>query len=126
MPDDNFDPQPQDDRRRVPDVFSYRLGAVEQLSTRNAEELNKLERIVNELVSGMPSRFATRREFDKLVDRLGELSTHLETFVATANASNAIREHNQDQNRTIRLQWPVWALMVADTIIAALALLHHG
>jgi L-lysine 2,3-aminomutase len=121
---DDFE-APREDRRRVPDVFSYRLGAVEQLSQRNGEELSKLERIVHELVASMPARFPSRIEHDKLAESLASLTTHLETYVATANASNAIRESNRVEKQTIRLQWPAWVLLGITTVCTVLALVLH-
>jgi type VI protein secretion system component VasF len=118
--------QPED-RRRVPDVFSFRLGAVEELAKRTEQDHDTLAATVNAFIAGLPGAYPSRREHDRLADALAALSSDVQTFVATVNASNAIRERNAGENRTLRLQWPVWVLMGANTVLVLLALLlHHG
>ena len=113
---DEYDPE----RRRVPDVFSYRLGKVEQQAERNESDLVKLERLVNEFIAGMPSKFVMREEFKQLADQMSSLATHLETYVATANASNAIRERNARERLSWHQQWPVYVLMSLTVVVAVI------
>jgi ParB-like chromosome segregation protein Spo0J len=125
-----------EDRRREPDEFSYRLGRVETQSDRNETELRKLELRLTTTIESAPVRFVTRTEFEKLVDRmeraqreladrLGSLTEHLETFTATANASNAIQEKMASNRLTVRIQWPVWALMGLTVIVSLASLFVH-
>ena len=115
---DQYDPE----RRRVPDVFSYRLGQVEEKARRSEVELIKLERLVNEFIAAMPSKFVMRDEFKVLTEQLA----HIETHMATANAATAIREHNASERQTVRLQWPAWILggLLFLATVASL-FIHH-
>lgn len=133
VPDTNGD---HEDRRREPDEFSYRLGRVEKQSERNEKEIRTLELRLTTTIESAPVRFVTRNEFERLIerlersqkelaDRLGSLTEHLETFVATANASNAIQEHIASNRLTVRIQWPVWALMGMTVIVSLASLFVH-
>jgi len=99
MPDKLMSHDQDSDRRRSPDVMSYRLGAVERLSETNEKNLAALELMIREFVAGMPANYVQRREYD------------------------AHREADAQRAATVRLQWPVWALMLTNTLMAAVALL---
>lgn len=119
MTEDFFEPDVGEERRREPDVFSYRLGRVEAKAERNESELLKLERLVHEFIAAMPSNFVPRQEFDKALGQITELASDFRTFMTTVNTSNAIRE---------RLTWN-WRNWIPTVVIAAVAIValfvHH-
>lgn len=134
MPEERFtDPE----RRREVDDFSWRLGRVETQSDRNGEDLRKLERLVGEFIAAMPAQYVQRHDFEKLIQEMQKLTVNLETFIATANASNAMREkaeldrerwqHEREESdlelrrerHSLRLSWPQWmfaAVLIALTV----------
>jgi hypothetical protein len=71
---------------------------------------------------------ATLEELKRDVAHLSGLEPRvasLETYVATANASSAILERNQERGQALRLSWPVWVLMGVNTVLVLLALILH-
>lgn len=99
MPEKLMSEDQDRDRRRTPDVMSYRLGAVEKLSETNEKNLAALELMIREFVAGMPANYVQRREYD------------------------AHREAEANRAGQVRLQWPVWLLMATNTLISAAAAL---
>ena len=117
--DEFFEPDAQDpDRRREPDVFSYRLGHVEAKAERNEQELLKLERLVHDFIAAMPANFVPRQEFDKALGTITELASDFRNFMTTVNTSNAIRER-------MTWNWRNWIPTVVLAVVAIVALFVH-